>query len=107
MTNQSDLQQSIRDITGTSLDYNGDWSALFDLDGIPEGDWNGRLLAWLNYSMGTSYTNLPEAQNAYAAENGAMNWSALNTGVPPFVLTIGRQPLTIGGQPLTLGANYG
>lgn len=80
MTNQSDLQQSIRDITGTSLDYNGDWSALFDLDGIPAGDWNGRLLAWINFQLGTSYTNLPEAQNAYAVENGAMNWSALNTG---------------------------
>lgn len=44
-TNQGARQQSVRDVTGTALDYNGDFSALFDQAGIPAGDWNGRMLA--------------------------------------------------------------
>lgn len=95
MTNQSDLQQSIRDITGTALDYNGDWSALFDLDGIAAGDWNGRLLAWINLQLGTSYAGLTEAQNAYAVENGAANWSALSTGVVRTVFSRADAAVTV------------
>jgi hypothetical protein len=38
MSNQGNVQQSIRDQTGTELDYNGDWSALFDQAGIGSGD---------------------------------------------------------------------
>lgn len=79
MTNQGGVQQAVRDITGTALDYNGDWSALFDLDGIPSGDWNGRLLAWINQTLGTSYTNLPGAMQAFAVEQGFNNWSSMNT----------------------------
>lgn len=79
MTNQSGVQQAVRDITGTALDYNGDWSALFDQDGIPAGDWNGRLLAWINQTLGTSYTNLPGAMQAFAVEQGFRNWSSMNT----------------------------
>jgi hypothetical protein len=77
MTNQSDVQAEIRAITGTALDYTGDWSALFDAAGITAGAWNGRLLAWINAQLGTSYPDLPGAQNAFAVSRGFTNWSAM------------------------------
>lgn len=78
MPNDGDLQASIRALTGTSLDYNGDWSALFTQSGIASGDFNGRMLQFLNGELATSYTNLADAQNAYAIASGVFNWSALN-----------------------------
>lgn len=79
MSNHSALQAAIRVSTGTALDYNGDWSALFDKDGIAAGSWNGRMLAWINAELLTSYTSLPEAQQAYAVAKGFTNWSSINT----------------------------
>lgn len=77
MTQQSDRQAAVRVITGTSLDYNGDYMALFDLVGIPKGDWDGRFLAWLNLETGTTYTEINGAMQNYAALAGAYNWSSL------------------------------
>ena len=79
MSNQSGVQAAVRAITGTTLDYNGDWSALFDADGIAAGDWNGRMLAWINQTLGTSYSGLPGAMNAFAVDQGFSSWSAMNT----------------------------
>jgi hypothetical protein len=79
MSNQSGVQAAVRAVTGTTLDYNGDWSALFDADGIAAGDWNGRMLAWINTTLGTSYTNLPGAMHAFAVDQGFTSWSAMNT----------------------------
>jgi len=79
MTNQGARQQSVRDVTGTMLDYNGDWHALFDLAGIPQGDFNGRLLAWINDYLGTSYAGLPQAMQAFAVDQGYINWSSMGT----------------------------
>jgi hypothetical protein len=73
---------SVRAITGTTLDYNGDWSALFDKYNIPLSDWNGRLLMYLNYYMGTSYNALPQAQNAFAVAlgiSGVNRWDEIGT----------------------------
>jgi hypothetical protein len=70
MSNQSTLQAAIRAETGTTGPFNGDWCALFDLSGIPQGAFNERLLAWLNASLGDDYTNLPEAWAAYTANQG-------------------------------------
>lgn len=78
-TNQEGVQAAIRATTGTTYDYNGDWSALFDAAGIATGNWNGRLLNWINGQLSSSYTALPEAQQAYAANAGFNNWSAINT----------------------------
>lgn len=78
---QSLRQQSVRDETGTALDYNSDWSALFDDAGIAAGPWNGRLLAWINDYLGTSYTNLPGAMQAFAVDQGFANWSGMGTFV--------------------------
>ena len=79
MSNQTDLQQSVRSVTGTAYNYNADWSALFDQSSIAADDWNGRMLGWLNSQLGGGYFSLPEAQQAYAAGLGFTNWSALNT----------------------------
>lgn len=81
MSNQGGVQQAIRNQTGTALDYNGDWSALFDQDGIASGDWNGRLLAWINATLGTSYTEINGAKQAFAVDQGFNNWSSMNTVV--------------------------
>ncbi|HWU63563.1 MAG TPA: hypothetical protein VN112_16210 [Ensifer sp.] len=77
MSNQGDLQQWVRDQTGTAYDYNGDWLSLFDQAGVAAGDFNGRMLAWLNAQLGTSYSNINDAQNAYAISCGVTNWSSL------------------------------
>lgn len=77
MTNQSDKQQSVRDATGTALNYEGDWHALFDDAGIPVGDFNGRMLDWINDYLGSSYTELNGAMNAFAIASGVANWNSL------------------------------
>lgn len=84
MPNANDAlkQASVRGATGTTLDYNGDWSALFTADGIAAGDWNGRLLSWINLKLTASHTNVNEAMHAYAVSKGANNWSSLGTFTP-------------------------
>lgn len=84
MTTNTEAQQaSIRAVTGTEYSYNGDWHALFDLDGIPVGEWNGRLLAWINTQLVPDYADLPGAMQAFAEAQGAPNWNSMGT------LTIG------------------
>lgn len=78
-TNDGLRQASVRAATGTARDYNGDWSALFDQAAIPAGPWNGRLLAWINAQLGTSYAEINGAMNAFAVSQGAPSWSALGT----------------------------
>lgn len=79
MTNQSDKQASIRAYTATASTYEGDWHSAFDKDLIPAGDFNGRLLAWINAKLSASYTSLPSAQAAYAINKGANTWDQLGT----------------------------
>lgn len=81
-TAQGLRQASVRVVTGTSNDYNGDWQALFIVAGVDVGsepDFNGAMLAWLNKKLSASYTDLEQAQNALATANGAYNWSSLGT----------------------------
>lgn len=77
MSNQGLRQQSVRDVTGTALTYEGDWHALFDLQGIASGTFNERLLLWINDQLGTAYTNLPGAMQAYAEDQGVYNWDSM------------------------------
>ncbi len=81
MSNQSKKQASVRAITGTTSTYEGDWHALFDAASIPKGDFNGRLLAWINQTLlePQPYTNLPSAQAGFAISKGAYNWDSLGT----------------------------
>lgn len=78
MTNQSGIHAAVRAITGTESTYESDWHALFDLDGIDAGPFDGRMLAWINGRLGTSYESLPVAQMAFAADQGFYNWSSMN-----------------------------
>jgi hypothetical protein len=78
-TNQGLQQSSVRGQTSTALDYNGDWSALFDAAAIPEGDFSGRMLAYINDYLTASYTSVPEAMQAFAVDQGYTNWSSMGT----------------------------
>lgn len=77
MTNQSDRQASIRAVTGTAYSYEGDWHALWDSLGIPQIDFNERMLLWINMVLSTSYTEVNGAMAALAQAAGVANWDSL------------------------------
>lgn len=79
MSQQGKRQQVCRTSTSKALDYNGDFMAEFDKEGIAEGTFNGRLLTWINAQLGTSHNNLPAAQAAFAAAKSANNFSSVGT----------------------------
>lgn len=79
MTNQGQLQASIRNLTGTENDYNGDWHALFDLYGIASGEFNGRFILWLQAETGSSDTDLNALKQLYASKEGFYNWNSVNS----------------------------
>ena len=81
-SNQGDRQASAEAITSTSLNYEGDFMALFTAAGIPDGAYNGRLLSYINQALGASYTELSGAQQAFAlakSSNGAKSWNELGS----------------------------
>ena len=95
MSNQSLVQQSVRDLTGTAHTYMGDWHALFDLNNIPVGSFPGRMLAWRNAMQSgwnnaiwdrsewganaEGYTNLNEALQSIAAAEGKYNFNSVQS----------------------------
>lgn len=88
MSNDGDRQASAENQTGTHNSYNDDFHALFDQGSIPVGQFNGRLLAWINSQLSASYVNVNDAMNAFAVSQGAPNWNQLGTfsvggGGPP------------------------
>lgn len=78
-TNQEGRHAAVRAITGTASDYNSDFLSLFALSGFITGTFNERFLLWINSVLGTTYTSLPGAMQAYAVEQGFNNWNSLNT----------------------------
>lgn len=72
-TNQGSRQDSIRKTTGSELPFNGDWHDLFDLSGIPQGTFNGRMLEWLKLS-GHDLGTLSGSQASYAKSLGFNRW---------------------------------
>lgn len=82
MSNDGDRQAVLRTSTGQALDYNGDWLAKFDANLIAGSDYNGRLLAFINAQLSTSYTEINGAKYAYAiaqTTNGAKSFNELGT----------------------------
>jgi hypothetical protein len=77
MSNQEKRQQSVRAVTGTAYFYEDDWHALFDQDGIADGVFNDRLLLWINSQLSTSYQFLGDAMQAFAVDQGYINWSSM------------------------------
>ena len=61
------------------LGYNGAWMDRFITAGITTGDFNGRLLAWINLRYVQTFDNLPGAMAYMAAQNGATNFSSMGT----------------------------
>lgn len=79
MSQQGLRQASVRAVTGTTLDHNGDWSALFDMADIAPGDFNGRLIQWIGLKLERTFTDLNSALQALAEANGAYNFESLGT----------------------------
>lgn len=79
MTQQGDRQESVRAVTGTTLTNEGDWEALFDAASIPTGDFNGRLLGWINLKLSAAYAEINGALQALAENAGAFNFPSLGT----------------------------
>lgn len=82
MSNDGDRQAVLRTSTGKALDYNGDWLAKFDANSIAAGDYNGRLLGFINAQLGTAYTEINGAKHAYAiaqTTNGAKSFNEFGT----------------------------
>ena len=77
MTNQGELQASIRTITSTTYDYNGDWHALFDNAGVAAGDFNSRLITYLQNTLSSTATDLDQLKQEYADAAGVYNWNSL------------------------------
>lgn len=82
MTQQGDRQASVRAVTGTSSTYEGDWEALFDQVGIPAGDFNGRMLTWVNLKLSAAFSEINSALQALATANGAYNFSSMGSFDP-------------------------
>lgn len=79
-------QRDIRSLSGTALTYEGDCHALFDTVGIAGGEYNGRLLAYINNMLGAHHTNLPGAQVTPELQAGM---SALNSLIVSNVMNYG------------------
>ena len=86
-TNQEGLHATVRALTSTERSYNEDWHALFDDEGIAAGPFDSRMLAWINATLSTSYTNVNEAMQAFAVEQGFANWASMNTFESGFSLS--------------------
>lgn len=82
MSQQGLRQASLRSATSIDEPLDGDWLRVFDAAAIPAGHFNERMLRWINGKLTAAYTNLPEAQQAYATSLGATNWSSIGTFTP-------------------------
>lgn len=76
---QSLRQASIRAVTGTTHTYEGDWHALFDSLSIAAGDFNGRLLQYINRRLSSSYTEINGAMAAMAAAESVNSFQSIGT----------------------------
>lgn len=79
MSQQGLRQASVRAVTGTSGTYEGDWHALFTIRGVPAGDFNGRMITYVNTLLTQTNTDVNQAMQALATANGATNFSSLGT----------------------------
>lgn len=81
MTQQGLRQASARTIASSALDYNGDLRALFAAEAtIPAGSsYNEAFILWLQARLSSAQTDLPGLMAAFAAQQGAYNWSSIGT----------------------------
>ena len=81
-SNQEARQTSIRAVTSTTGTHNEDWLALFTARSAPAGEYNERLLSYINTLLSTSHTNINDAMQALAADQRADNFSSMGTFTP-------------------------
>ena len=81
-SNQEARQTSIRAVTSTTGSVNEDWIALFTTRSAPAGQFNERMLAYINTKLSTSHTNINDAMQALAANQSADNFSSMGTFTP-------------------------
>jgi|TARA_R110000744_G_scaffold286958_2_gene398219 hypothetical protein len=81
-TTQEARQISVRGVTSTTGTYNEDWLALFTTRSAPAGQFNERMLSYINTLLSTSHTNVNAAMQALAADQGANNFSSMGTFTP-------------------------
>lgn len=88
MSNDGDRQKVLRTSTGKALDYNGDWMAKFDANGIAAGTFNERMIAFINVQLSASYTEINSALRAYAIAQTTTNAKSFNE-LGPFTIVGG------------------
>jgi hypothetical protein len=81
-SNQEARQTSIRAVTSTTGSVNEDWIALFTARSAPAGQFNERMLAYINTKLSTSHTNINDAMQALAANQSADNFSGMGSFTP-------------------------
>jgi hypothetical protein len=81
-TTQEARQAAIRAVTSTTGTHNEDWLALFTTRSAPAGEYNERMLSYINTKLSTSYTNINDAMQALAANQSADNFSSMGTFTP-------------------------
>jgi hypothetical protein len=81
-SNQEARQTSTRAVTSTTGSVNEDWIALFTTRSAPAGQFNERMLAYINTLLSTSHTNINDAMQALAANQSADNFSSMGTFTP-------------------------
>jgi len=81
-TTQELRQISIRAVTSTTGTHDEDWLALFTERSAPAGEYNERMLSYINTLLSTSYTNINDAKQALAANQSADNFSSMGTFTP-------------------------
>lgn len=77
MTQQGDLQESIRAVTGTTLDFNGDLMTLFEANNGGGTTFDEMALRYFRGLTGAQ--TVSEAMNRFARNNDAYNWSSLGS----------------------------
>ena len=81
-SNQEARQTSIRAVTSTTGSVNEDWIALFTARSAEAGQFNERMLAYINTLLSTSHTNINDAMQALAADQSADNFSSMGAFTP-------------------------
>ena len=81
-TTQEARQAAIRAVTSTTGTHNEDWLALFTTRSAPAGEYNERMLNYINTLLSTSYTNINDAMQALATNQSADNFSSMGTFTP-------------------------
>ena len=82
MSQQSLRQTSIRAVTSTTGTHEEDWIALFDVRSIPAGQFNARMIGYVNNKLTAAYTEVNAAMAALAADAGAHDFQSMGTFTP-------------------------